>query len=337
MPTLTTTPINHLPDLSLIYNPNLEYLSAIIESVAASPTNDYSEIDAYSRQPSGYTPEISDAIDILLALDIFDVDENKTVSCKDGRATQGMRHETCKLILREALLISPPLVVFFKNLTLGDSWSLAYRRATRRPIMMSYKQQRTFECFIKFAKQLQIFEKNESSNWSLAKDIDAPAQDAIIEETLSTADSVVSARLLVTRQLEESANEYLDDHDQNLLAKAYLNHHSNPEEAIKTAAKGLENFLRHVAKDKGLEDRAPKHNGSGQLATMLRTKEVIHDHHKNLIMACQPARNADIHDKDKHTLVPWKVTPLAALATITTVLTAIRSIHAYVFEQRQIL
>ena len=337
MPTLTTTPKNFLPDLSLFYEPKLEYLSAIIESVAAGPTSDYSEINAYSRQPSSHTDKISDAIKILLSLDIFDVDENNIVSCKDDRATQGVRHETCKLMLRDALFISPPIVVFFENLIFGDSWDLAYRRATMRPIRFSLKQKKTFAYFIELAKQLQIFEKDESGNWSLAKDIDAPAQDAIVEETLSTADSVVKCRLLVARQLRESANDYLSDREHELLAKAYLNHHINPEEAIEAAANGLENFLRHVAKDKGLEDKAPKHNSSGQLATMLRTKEVIHDHHKNLITACQPARNANIHDKDKHTLELWEVTPLAALSAVTTTLTAIRSIHAFVFENKQLL
>jgi hypothetical protein len=129
----------------------------------------------------------------------------------------------------------------------------------------------------------------------------------------------------------------LDETDRKLLADALLAYVAKPRDSVEKAGQAVEDFLREVAGDQGLASDAGKLNGIGQLANLLHTKGVIHNHHQKLADAVSTARNAAAHRKDKKTMTPWTITPLAAFTAYSTALTVIRSVHQYTTSGRQVL
>jgi hypothetical protein len=150
-------------------------------------------------------------------------------------------------------------------------------------------------------------------------------------------ESEARARLYNAGQLGRDANNYMDETDRKLLADALLAHDAKPRDSVEYTGQALEDFLREVADDKGLAAEAGKLNGTGQLANLLHTKGVIHNHQQKLADAVSTIRNAAAHRKDKRTMTPWAITPLTAFSTHSTALAVIRSVHEYTTSGRQML
>jgi hypothetical protein len=116
-----------------------------------------------------------------------------------------------------------------------------------------------------------------------------------------------------------------------------LAYDARPRDSVEHTGQALEDFLREVAGDKGLAAEAGKLNGIGQLANLLHTKGVIHNHHQKLADAVSTMRNAAAHRKDKKTMTPWTITAMAAFSAHSSALTVIRSIYEYTTSGRQVL
>jgi hypothetical protein len=148
-------------------------------------------------------------------------------------------------------------------------------------------------------------------------------------------ESQACARLFNARQLGRAANHYVDEVDRTLLAESLLHHASDPRDSVEKAGQALEDFLRHVARDKGFDAEARACNGATQLAGKLVSLGVLHSHHANLVAAVATVRNAKAHLKDKKTLDPWEISAFAAATKLASTLVAIRSIYVFVFEGKQ--
>ena len=148
-------------------------------------------------------------------------------------------------------------------------------------------------------------------------------------------ESEAKARLFNARRLGRDVHDLLDETDRSLLADSLLKHASDPRASVSASGQAIEDFLRHVADDRGLGSEARKKSGAGQLANLLYTNGVIHNHQQKLVDAAATTRNATAHRKDKKTLAPWELTPFGAFSALAMTLTAIRSIYMYVNDGSQ--
>ena len=76
-------------------------------------------------------------------------------------------------------------------------------------------------------------------------------------------------------------------------------------------------------------------SGAGQLANLLYTKGVIHNHQQKMVDATATIRNATAHRKDRKTLTPWELTAFGAFTALSMTLTTVRSIHMYITTGNQ--
>lgn len=307
-------------------------LAAFLEACSAHPSADIGDVASFA----GFsTATAKRALPSLESLGLVKRGEDGVWRGDVDGVVRGMSPESISLVIRQALQGYRPFETLCEGLALGEDAQTASRKAALTLGLSSQGSER-LAILLRWGVDLGILEDGDDG-LSLAPEV-RPSQ-AAGAPILSSADleSEAQARLYNARQLGREANNYLDETDRKLLADALLTYDAKPRDSVESTGQAVEDFLREIAGDRGLAGEAGKLNGIGQLTNLLHTRGVIHNHHQKLGDAVSTARNASAHRKDKKTMTPWTITPLAAFSAHSTALAVIRSIHKYTTSGRQVL
>jgi hypothetical protein len=313
-----------------IYDLPARTVMEVVTAVAANPGRTHSVVGGFAGYGETTTRR---ALTISTTLGLVE-QRNGGYVCSAEAVTRSMPDESAILVFREALQSYRPFVALCEGIALGETPHEAARRA-RIMVDASEADEKKFEILLRWGRECGVLEARPDGTLSVRGDLGvAPTASALLPD-LAKLDSAISAQVFSVKVLGRDAHGYLDAVDQSLLADALLKSELEPKTAIEAAGQALEDFLRHVAKDRSLGGDAKKLSGAGQLANLLQSRGIIHAHQQKLVEAPATVRNAKAHKKDKSSLRPWELTPEAAIASVVNALVAIRSIYEFVFNGRQ--
>jgi hypothetical protein len=305
-------------------------LGAFVEACATYETSDLSELATLA----GFSHSTArKAVPTLETLGVIQRTNGGPYSIAVEGVSRGMADTAVHQVIRRSVLGFRPFETLVEGLALGEAEDVAIRK-TLMLLGLPNSEAPKLRTLLRWASDLGIVEFRDGK----PRLIDELAVENVDElGALSGADveSEAKARLFNARRLGRDANNYLDEVDRGLLADALLKYESDARRSIEAAGQALEDFLRHVSTDRGLDSEAKKASGAGQLSNLLYTRGVIHSHQQKMVDAIATVRNATAHRKDKKTLTPWELTSFGAFSAISMTLTTIRSIHHYVQKGRQ--
>lgn len=304
-------------------------LAAFMQAVSAHTSRDQGELASFA----GFSPSTAKrALPTLETLGVIERDADGVYRIAADGVQRGMSDDAAALVLRKALQGFRPFEALVEGLALGEKSATAVRRAAHL-VDVDARHVDRLTLLLQLGVDLGILESN--GDYKLVAELQPDAVDRLAPIAAGDLESEAKARLYNARRLGRDANNYLDEVDRKLLADSLLAYESDPRKSVADSGQALEDFLREVAVANNLATDVAKLNGAEQVATLLYSNAVIHTHHMKLVAAVSVPRNATSHKKDKKTMVPWEITPLAAFSTHTTTLTIIRSIYAFITNRKQ--
>lgn len=309
----------------------LSTLAAFLVAVAAHPHSDEEVIGQFAGGLSKTTAKRT--LPALIELCLVSKTSSGEFICNSQEVKRGTKPDDAVVVIKQAMHNFRPFEAVCEGLALGEAESVAVQRAA---LNLGLDDPSKLSILIGWGEDLKILQRIDGS-LQLAPDLMSRVATVASAVSSEKIDSEAAARLFNASQLGRDANQYLDEQDRTLLAKAQQSIRTNPEVAVEKSGKALEDYLREIATTKGLAVEAKGQNGAGQLGSMLASKGVIHSHHNQLIAAISTIRNMKAHHKDKKTMTPWHVTEAGAEWAVFGTLQIIRSVHDYVLKGHQIL
>lgn len=317
---------------SLKFSPvSVETLIETVEAIAAHPNGNR---DSVARFAGLGTSTVGKAIPLLVALGLVE-SNGSGLRCAEPAIRRGVTDAVVRQAIRRALIAYRPFEVLCEGLAFGESATEAIRKASVILGIEKHDLDR-FDFLIKLGVDLSLL-REVGGVVELAPEVTpaATAHGPFIKST--DVESEVKSRLYVAGRIGRDAFNALDDRDRGLLVSSLLSIGVKPPEAVEQAGQATENYLRELCRKRGLTAESAKQNGAGQLASLLVSRGIIHNHHVKLVDTVGALRNAKVHHKDKKTLVPWQITEEGALTSFFAALTAIKSIETYLNTGSQIL
>jgi len=235
--------------------------------------------------------------------------------------------------IREALLAYRPFESICEGLIAGESFDQAARH-TAVAFDLNKQAEGSLSLLVQWGIELGILTNGDPV--SLSDDLQAGV-DSLAAMPVTSVSSTAETRLYISTLLGRDAFDELDEVDRGLIVSAVQKCDSDPAASVEASGQALEDHLREVCILNGFGQEASKFNGAGQLGGLLRQHNLIHSHHVKLIDAASMLRNAKAHKKDKQTVAPWNITPLGARTAFGATTLAIKSIHDWISNKRQIL
>lgn len=315
-----------------LYDVSVPSLCSLLEATAANPGANLEAITKFS----GYGRRTArEALWSLVTLELVLENEGGTYRASESSVSRGMTEEALRAPIAAALLSFRPFEAVCEGLAHSEASDMAITRAAVK-LGLEQQDESRLPILLKWGEDLGLV-TSVDGKWELAKRIDSVAQEGLSLVSPEDVESEAKARLFIARRLGEDAYQFLDSADRRLLATSLLEISTDPGQAIEDGSQGLEDYLREVCNDRGLSHKAKKLNGPSQLASMMVAEGLIHGHHSKLIDSVSAVRAAKAHRKDKKTLAPWAITDHGAFATTMMALTAIRSVHEYIYGRRQLI
>ncbi len=300
-------------------------LGAFMEAAAVHSTDDLESLASYAGFASSTARK---AVPTLETLGVLKHDNDCPYTVTVEGVARGLPDEAKEQIIRRALLGFRPFEMLIEGIGLGESRDDAIRK-TLLLLDLPESDASKLDLLLRWASDVGIIEVVDGEP-QLVAELSVDRTDELGALAPEDVESEAKARLFNARRLGRDATNYLDEVDRGLLADALLTHASDPRKSIDASGQVIEDFLRHVADKRGFGTEAKKMSGAGQLANLLYTKGVIHNHQQKMVDATATIRNATAHRKDRKTLTPWELTAFGAFTALSMTLTAIRSIHAYI-------
>jgi len=239
---------------------------------------------------------------------------------------------TEKLHLFQQLLQSyRPFEVFCRFLFYGEDEPTAMRKAS---VMLddSNLAKNAFPALSKWGVDTGILSRDKGGVLRLAETLKEELK-AISEALEIKLGNEFEIGLYIGKRLSAQCYEFLENPERQRLVQAFMDSEKNPEKSCEETGKAFENFLRLIAKIKGID--VSNRNGIGQVAEELTKYGAIHTKHKNICLAVGTVRTVSAHDRDKVSNIPWIKTPDMAHAILSYSLSVMRSIYLWVFEGKQ--
>lgn len=224
-----------------------------------------------------------------------------------------------------------PFEVLCQFLSYGEDESAAMRKAG---VVLGdgNLDKNAFIALSKWGVDIGILARDKSGALRLAQTLKEELK-AISEALEINLGNEFEVGLYLGKRLTAQCYEFLQEPERQRLVQAFMNSEKNPEKSCEENGKAFENFLRLIAKIKGID--VSNQNGIGQVAQELAKQGVIHTKHKNMCLAVGAVRTVSAHDRDKVSNIPWTKTPGMAHAVLNYSLSVIRSIYLWVFEGKQ--
>jgi hypothetical protein len=236
-----------------------------------------------------------------------------------------------RYLFQQLLQAYRPFEVLCQFLSYAEDESAAIRKAG---VVFgdSNLDKNAFPALSKWGVDIGILSRDKSSALCLTETLRGELK-AISEALEIKLGNEFEIGLYVAKRLTTQCYEFLERPERQRLIQAFTDSGKNPENSCEENGKAFENFLRLIAKMKGVD--VSNRNGIGQVAEELAKHSVIHTKHKNMCLAVGAVRTISAHDRDKVSNVPWTKTPEMAHAILSYSLSVMRSIYLWVFEGKQ--
>jgi len=318
---------------SVLRSTSIDVLTNLLESCGAHSQATADELQRYSGLADSTTKR---GLANLKALGLIFFDsKSKKYNCQVDEIKRGTDKGALETLLAKAITAQRSFEMFCEGLAVGEREDDAIRK-TIVLLGQPSEAESSLKQLIKWGEKLNLLNRSDG-RLILSKNVQPSPANHVPIIHRDDLESTVKARLMISTHIGRSAYNAIDEPVRVLLAEAAITVSSKPEETCTKSGKAIEDYLRGVCKISGLSKEASKKNGAGQLANLLLQKKIVHPHHQKIVDLPSMTRNAVSHNKDKRTLVPWTVTSLAAWTSLLATLTAIRAIHEYVYNGRQIL
>ncbi len=224
-----------------------------------------------------------------------------------------------------------PFEVLCQFLSYGEDESAAMRKAG---VVLgdSNLDKNAFTALSKWGVDIGILSRDKNGALHLAETLKEELK-AISEALEIKLGNEFEIGLYLSKRLTVQCYEFLENPERQRLIQAFTDSGKNSEKSCEENGKAFENFLRLLAKTKGVN--VSNRNGIGQVAEELAKQGVIHTKHKNMCLAVGAVRTVSAHDRDKISNIPWTKTPEMAHAVLSYTLSLMRSIYLWVFEGKQ--
>jgi len=272
----------------------LSTLASFMLAIASHPHSKEDVIAKFAGDMSMATAKRT--IPVLLALGLVSRDTAGMYQCTKTEVRRGMPNDEALLVIRRALHNFRPFEAICEGVMFGESESEAIRRAS---IILSVENPGVLDVLVKWGEELGIFVRENGAIRLAPELVSRTASVAVAGLSSRDITSEAAARLYNASRIGRDANNFLDEIDRTLLAKAQLECPISPDDSLEKSGKALEDYLREVAGVKGLTAEAAKCSGAGQLGSMLVGQGVIHTHLNQIVQAISTSRNMTAHHKDK--------------------------------------
>ncbi|HEC76412.1 MAG TPA: hypothetical protein ENI33_04030 [Thermoplasmatales archaeon] len=243
-----------------------------------------------------------------------------------------------KQLFRKALQSYKPFLEFIFFLEKDDDPDKAIRKVLSI-FEIKRKPKDAIRTFRNWGSFAGVF---KGKNFELSKSIKS-LKPSIMEDLFESLNNEIKAKIWVKKILG-AAESYLSNEEYESLIKSILNVMKDPREAVQSAGEALEDFLRKLAHDKGID--VSKKNGIYQIAEELRKNNVLASKHVPILKGLQVFLDRDIfegfaafrniahHGKDKEEMKKWELSEELALSYIIQVLLCIKSLYYYVMREK---
>ena len=243
-----------------------------------------------------------------------------------------------KLFFRKALQDFEPFLNFVFFLVKGDSPEEAARKI-KILYNIERKEQDILWVFQKWGVYVGIFRDNSFEFVDEVKQM----EPSTITKLISDINNELKAQIWIEKVLG-NAKKYISNEEYNTLTNSILNIHKNPRNAVNSAGVVLEDVLRKIAKDQGVD--VSNKNGISQIAEELRKNKILASKHVPILKGLQVFLDRDIfeglsafrnmahHGKDKKEMKKWELSEELALSYIIQVVLCIKSLYYYVKEKQ---
>ncbi len=186
--------------------------------------------------------------------------------------------------------------------------------------------------FIRWAKELGILQAMEDGRVVICDDC-KPREELVVGLTPVDLENDIKARLALATQVGNEAFAFMDNTSKDLAVEAMRTAVTDPEGSCETSGKVLEDFLRDIATDKHVNTK--KATGAVQVMNCLLAKNIGHTKHGQLVACISTIRAMSAHSKDKETNDIWEKTLETAFVVLQLTLRVIRSLHQFIYSNRQ--
>ncbi|MGB9987331.1 hypothetical protein [Salarchaeum japonicum] len=246
--------------------------------------------------------------------------------------------EKKQILLRSRLQQYRPFISFVSSLVQDTDPA---RSASQVSVLFEFEvtAEHIEKQFIKLGVYSGIFDQ-QASDGDFEFSIDTRV---ITEEFIKrVADAVKSppfARLFLQKRLDEEIIDYLDDDTVGELTTALELFWERPRSAIAAAGRAVGDVQRDLGNDYGNGyEKYSNANGITELADCLSSDELINSRHLHAGKYLGGMRNpSGGHGKDAETLKRWEVSEEVAFGYILASIHYIRSVFAFVVQDRQVL
>lgn len=244
---------------------------------------------------------------------------------------KGMPAAEKRYLFQQLMQSYRPFEVLCQFLSYGEDESAAMRKAG---VVLgdSNLDKNAFPALSKWGVDIGILSRDKSGALRLAETLKEELK-AISQALEIKLGNEFEIGLYLGRRLTAQCYDFLENPERQRLIQAFTDSEKNPEKSCEENGKAFENFLRLIAKMKGID--VSSRNGIGQVAEELAKYGVIHKKHKNMCLAVGAVRTVSAHDRDKVSNIPWTKTLEMAHAVLSYSLSLMRSIYLWVFEGKQ--
>lgn len=255
------------------------------------------------------------------------------VNCTDLiRANNGQRH----IIFREHLQKFEPFILFITLLSKGNSVDDSSRKI-KVIYSLSTSEKDIMHAFLNWGTYSELMAYDDRTGIVGLK---IPTEELSIEylKTLvASLESDIKTRIYLAEKLTDKTFGFLKPEEIEFFVKALQEHEKDPRHAIDDAGRALEDYLRRIATEKAYD--VSDKSGISEIAQIIggQNPKLIHAKHLHICNCLGAIRVASAHSKDRCTMELWKISPDLAIEVILLMISTVRSIHAYVYENQQIL
>lgn len=283
-----------------------------------------------------YTESI---LQIGMELGIIEKSDNDYVINRDVRMQLRQSSSEQKIrLLRSRLQQYKPFIAFVSSLIQGSSPDRAAKQ-----VKVLYQMDITAEDLntqlLKLGKYVEIFDEagdDDGISFEINTDV---VTDEYIHNLSTAVKSSLVARLFLEKRLNEEIIGYMDEETVDELVNAVEIFWDRPRSAIAAAGRAIEDFQRDLGNDYGQNpQRYQNANGISELADQLKGEGLVLSRHVHGGKYLGGMRNpSGGHGKDPQTLDRWDVSEEVAFGYILASIHYVRSLYAYVVQDRQVL
>ena len=278
----------------------------------------------YSSKSSKYAAR---AVLIGKQLNLF-VEENNEIKLTNYCFSILRRvNDNYKLVFKDAILNYKPYILFIDYILNGDSIEESARK-----VKVVFDLDNDIRTILRAFKNFSRFIELELSQDFLKKNLTKKIEYNHINKITTAISSKFEAQLVISEKLGNECFNYISEPERILLVEAFLKFSDNPANGIDDSAGAFESFLRRIGKDKSID--LTEANGIDEVGQILASKKnkIILGEHRKMCSFFGAFRNPAAHKVHKVMLDHWQINRDASIEIILLILTSIRSIYEYVYN-----